>query len=239
MNTGFLWINTPSSSTHSFLLSCARWGDTKLPSCIPCPFGWTKGSMCCGGLHKASQRLQGCVKITFSSLEKLFWIFLLEAASNFHSIYWQINTFEMSNLLSDMTEVCSKLGGRRWMDQPIFWLHKLHFCSKAKINVGCSFLTLPLHKNLMGQSSTQPVDNQKIDTGKSSVLFFFLSLAQEDLVLPILSGCPWWVGKHRVSLDTMLCTGRFQKRTACEIQKLECAHTQSCRNSRKKVWSAL
>lgn len=160
MNTGFLWINTPSSSTHSFLLSCARWGDTKLPSCIPCPFGWTKGSMCCGGLHKASQRLPGCVKITFSSLEKLFWIFLLEAASNFHSIYWQINTFEMSNLLSDMTEVCSKLGGRRWMDQPIFWLHKLHFRSKAKINVGYSFLTLPLHKNLMGQSSTQPVDNQ-------------------------------------------------------------------------------
>lgn len=61
-----------------------------------------------------------------------------------------------------------------------------------------------------------------------------LSPAQEDLALPILSGCPGWVGKHRASLDTLLCTGRFQKRTACEIQKLECAHTQRLEIPREK-----
>ena len=41
------------------------------------------------------------------------------------------------------------------------WLHKLYFHSKAKINVGCSFPTPPVPKNLMGHmghSSTQPTD---------------------------------------------------------------------------------
>lgn len=100
-------------------------------------------------------------------------------------------------------------------------LHKLHFHSKAKINVGCSFLTFPLHKNLMGQSSTQPVDNQ-VESGEivreiDSAFLLFLSPAQEDLELPIQSGCPGWVGKHRASLDTLPCTGGFQKRTAWGI----------------------
>lgn len=55
-------------------------------------------------------------------------------------------------------------------------------------------------------------------------------------MLPILSGCPGWVGKHRASLGTMLCTGRFQKRIACEIEKPDCAHTQRYRNSRKNKY---
>lgn len=60
------------------------------------------------------------------------------------------------------------------MNGPAYNLHKLHFHSKAKISVGCSFLTFPLHINLVGQSSTQPVDNQieSDHTGKSLVLFF-------------------------------------------------------------------
>lgn len=47
---------------HLFLLSCALWGDAKLLSCIPCPFGRTKGSMYCGRLHNTFQRLQDCQK---------------------------------------------------------------------------------------------------------------------------------------------------------------------------------
>lgn len=55
--------------------------------------------------------------------------------------------------------------GVKELNGSAYTLHKLHFHSKAKINVGCSFLTFPLHKNLMAQSSTQPVDNQ-IENGE-------------------------------------------------------------------------
>lgn len=106
-----------------------------------------------------------CIKNIFPSLEDLFWVFLLKAAANFHSTYWQINTFEMSNLLSIMTEVHLKLEGRRWMDQHMHWLCKLHFHSKVKINVGFSFLIPPVHKNSMGHSSMQPTDI-RVQSGK-------------------------------------------------------------------------
>lgn len=77
MNTGFLWINTPSSSTHSS--SCEH--SEEIPNCIPAFPALLEGQRAACAVEDYIMLLKGykSVKNNFPSLQKLFWIFLLEA----------------------------------------------------------------------------------------------------------------------------------------------------------------
>lgn len=86
MKTCFLWINTLSPSPYSSPLLHTEEIMDCLPA-FPTSLNVQMAARTVVGYVMLLKWIQDCVKSIFPSLEKLFWVFLLKAASNFQSTH--------------------------------------------------------------------------------------------------------------------------------------------------------